>query len=76
MRSIQVENVPTDVHRTLKRRAGGAGQSLQDYLLQLLCTEARSPTVEEVRQRAGGRTGGGIGLNEAVAAVRAERDSR
>lgn len=69
-------NVPTDVHQTPEQRAGGTGQSLQEYLLQLLCTEARPPTVEEVLQRAGERTGSTFSLEEAVAAVRAERDSR
>lgn len=69
-------NVPNDVHQTLERRADDAGQSLQEYLLQRLCAEARSPTVEEVLQRAGERTGSTFSLKEAVAAVRAERDSR
>ena len=76
MISIQVKNVPSDVHQTLRRRAVGAGQSLQEYLLHLLCEQARTPTLEEVLERAGGRAGGNIGAAEAVAAVRAERDSR
>ena len=76
MISIQVKNVPSDVHQTLRRRAVGAGQSLQEYLLHLLCAQARTPTLEEVLDRAGGRAGGNIGAAEAVAAVRAERDSR
>ena len=76
MTSIQVKNVPSDVHQTLRERAVGAGQSLQEYLLHLLCEEARTPTLEEVLERAGGRTGGNIGLEAAVAAVRDERDSR
>ena len=74
--SIQVKNVPGDVHQTLRRRAVGAGQSLQEYLLHLLCEQARTPTLDEVLERAGGRAGGNIGAAEAVAAVRAERDSR
>ena len=74
--SIQVKNVPSDVHQTLRRRAVGAGQSLQEYLLQLLCEQARTETLEEVLQRAGGRAGGNIGREAAVAAVRADRDSR
>lgn len=76
MASIQVKNVPSDVHQTLRRRAGGAGQSLQEYLLQLLCEQARTPTLAEVLDRAGGRAGGNIGFEAAVAAVRAERDTR
>ena len=76
MTSIQVKNVPSDVHQTLRQRAVGAGQSMQEYLLHLLCEQARTPTLEEVLERAGGRAGGNIGAAEAVAAVRAERDSR
>ena len=76
MTSIQVKNVPSDVHQTLRQRAVGAGQSMQEYLLHLLCEQARTPTLEEVLERAGGRAGGNIGAAEAVAGVRAERDSR
>ena len=76
MASIQVKNVPSDVHQTLRQRAVGAGQSLQEYLLQLLCEQARNPTLEEVLDRAGDRAGGNIGWEAAVAAVRADRDSR
>ena len=74
--SIQVKNVPSDVHQALRRRAGGAGQSLQEYLLHLLCQQARTPTLEEVLERAGGRAGGNIGREAAVEAIRAERDAR
>ncbi len=76
MTSIQVKNVPSDVHHTLRQRAVGSGQSLQEYLLQLLCEQARTPTLDEVLERAAGRAGGNIGLEAAVAAVRADRDSR
>ena len=76
MTSIQVKNVPSDVHQTLRQRAVGSGQSLQEYLLQLLCEQARTPTLDEVLERAAGRAGGHIGLEAAVAAVRADRDSR
>ena len=76
MTSIQIKNVPSDVHHTLRQRAVGSGQSLQEYLLQLLCEQARTPTLDEVLERAAGRAGGNIGLEAAVAAVRADRDSR
>ncbi|MXZ99226.1 MAG: hypothetical protein F4Z23_09340 [Acidimicrobiaceae bacterium] len=76
MTSIQVKNVPSDVHHTLRQRAVGSGQSLQEYLLQLLCEQARTPTLEEVLERAAGRAGGNFSAAEAVAAVRSERDAR
>jgi len=74
--SIQVKDVPEDVHATLRRRAAAAGQSLQEYLLAQLVEEAHTPTVDELLERAGGRAGGRAGFKAAVKAVRAERDSR
>lgn len=76
MPSIQVKDVPEDVHATLRRRAGVAGQSLQEYLLARLVEEARTPTLEELVERVGHRTGGRVALGEAVRAVRADRDAR
>jgi plasmid stability protein len=46
MPSVQVKDVPEDVHATLRRRAAVAGQSLQEYLLARLVNEARSPTLD------------------------------
>jgi hypothetical protein len=74
--SIQVKDVPDDVHATLRRRAALAGQSLQEYLLARLVEEANSPTLDEVLDRAGGRSGGRAGFKAAVKAVRGDRDSR
>lgn len=74
--SVQIKNVPEDVHRVLRRRAAAAGQSLQEYLLGRLTDEARAPTLEEVLARAGERAGGSVPLAEAVAALRADRESR
>lgn len=76
MPSIQVKDVPDDVHGILRQRAVAAGQSLQEYLLARLTEEARTPTVAEVLARVEHRTGGRIGLRAAVRAVRAERDHR
>jgi plasmid stability protein len=76
MPSIQVKDVPADVHATLRRRAAAAGKSLQEYLLEQLIEEAHAPTLDEVLDRAGGRAGGRAGLEVAAAAVRAERDAR
>lgn len=76
MPSIQVKDVPADVHLTLRRRAAAAGQSLQEYLLARLVQDAHTPTVDELLDRAGGRAGGRADLETAAAAVRAERDAR
>lgn len=76
MPSIQIKNVPADVHRVLRRRAVEAGQSLQEYLLARLTEEAAQPTLDEVLRRASERASGSVSLGEAARAVRADRDAR
>jgi antitoxin FitA len=76
MTSIQIKDVPNDVHTALRRRAAAEGRSLQEYLLGRLIEEARSPTLEEVLDRAGGRSGGDVPLLEAAAEIRLDRDGR
>jgi hypothetical protein len=74
--SIQIKDVPDDVHAILRQRAAAAGKSLQEYLLARLLEDARTPTLGQVLDRAGGRAGGRVGFKSAAKAVRAERDSR
>jgi plasmid stability protein len=76
MPSIQVKDVPDDVHATLRSRAAAAGMSLQEYLLGRLIDEAHTPTLEEVLARAGGRAGGRAPLRTAAKIVRSDRESR
>lgn len=76
MTSVQIKDVPEETHAVLRQRAARAHQSLQEYLLTRLIEEARMPTVEEVLERAGGRTGGSVPFSAAVEAVRRERDRR
>jgi antitoxin FitA len=76
MPSIQVKDVPDEVHATLRRRAAAAGMSLQEYLLARLVEDASAPTLEEVLARAGGRAGGRAPLKASTRAVRADRDAR
>jgi predicted nucleic acid-binding protein len=66
--SIQVKDVPADVHAVLRKRAANNGMSLQEYLLAHLVEEASTPTLDEVLDRAGGRSGGSVLLDVAVAA--------
>ena len=76
---IQVRDVPEDVRDELARKAALAGQSLQSYLLGELTTLSERPSMAEIiarnqaRARAAGST---VTMPDAVAAVRAERDSR
>lgn len=76
MPSIQVKDVPPEVHATLTKKAAASGKSLQAYLLERLRLEADSLSLEEVLQRVERQTGGRAGLLDAAAAVRADRDSR
>jgi hypothetical protein len=73
MPSIQIKNVPPDVHRVVRQRAAAAGQSLQEYLLAQLTRQAREETLDEVLDRAGGRAGGSVGLAFSAEALRVDR---
>jgi antitoxin FitA len=72
-RTIQIRNVPDDVHRVLRTRAAAAGLSLSDYLLGELIRVAERPPVSDVLARAGVRRGGAR-TTDIVAAVRSGRD--
>jgi len=76
MPSVQIKNVPADVHAVLRRRAAASGQSLQEYLLGRLTEEARHDSLDEVLERAGGRAGGSVPLAFAARTLRAERERR
>lgn len=72
-RSIQIRNVPDDVHRTLRARAAAAGLSLSDYLLEDITRLAERPPVADVIRRAASRSGGAE-AELIVEAVRSGRD--
>jgi plasmid stability protein len=71
---IQIRNVPDAIHRTLKVRAAGAGQTLSDYLLAELERVAARPTREEMLARIHGRKRVVLKTPAAVV-IREERDS-
>lgn len=50
-KTLQVREVPEDVHRTLKVRAALAGLSLSDFVLRELERVARRPSREELYER-------------------------
>jgi plasmid stability protein len=58
MPSIQVKDVPDEVHATLRRRAAEKRQSLQEYLLARLEEDAATPTLDEVLDRPGSGVSG------------------
>ena len=76
MPSVQIKDVPLDVHAVLRTRALAARQSLQEYLLARLIDEASRPTLDEVLDRAGSRSGGTLSFAESVRSVREDRGRR
>jgi antitoxin FitA len=73
MKTIQVRNVPDDVHHALRVRAAATGISLSDFALGELERVALHPLVSGLLERAGTRTGGAQS-DAIVASIRAGRD--
>jgi plasmid stability protein len=73
VKTIQIRNVPDDVHRVLRSRAAAAGLSLSDYALEELERVADHPPVADLIARARTRAGG-ASAEAVVAAVRSGRD--
>ena len=76
MPSVQIREVPEDVHEALVRKAAEAGQSLQQYLFAQLVTIATTPTVDEVIARVEQRAKGTLTREDAVDQLAAERAGR
>ena len=75
MASLQLRDVPEDVHRELKVRAAKAGQSLSEYALAVLKTHTAHPTFAEIADRIAQRTA--VEPTSSVGElIRAERDAR
>lgn len=73
MKTVQIRNVPDDVHAELRSRAAAAGLSLSEYLLRVAIREAERPSVAEVLLR-NSRREWGVGEGRATSALRAIRD--
>lgn len=76
MRSVLIRDLTEETHRKLMRQARRRGQSLQQYLAGELRRLASSPTLDEVLARVEARSGGRVGLEQAVEDVTAERERR
>ena len=74
MPNVLVRNLPAEVHSTLLQRADAAGLSLQQYLSMELTRMASTPTTSEVLARIQSRSGGRVGLAQAVADLDDERE--
>jgi plasmid stability protein len=77
MATIQIRNVPEDVHRRYQLRATAAGMSLQEYLLAELKRNAdlRSPAelVGDIEERMRIEGDEGLSRSSAAAVVHADR---
>lgn len=75
MKTIQIRNVPDELHRALKVRAAQEGISLSDLALAELRKKADRPTRNELLDRISART---IkrSRQSPTASMRSERDSR
>lgn len=58
MKTIQIRNVPDEIHLELRIRAAKANLSLSDYVLAELERKMAKPPLAEVLERAGNRSGG------------------
>lgn len=73
MATLQIRDVPDDVHRALRSRAAAAGLSLSDYARGVLGRAAQRPTPAELTARIAAR--GAVTPAESTEdAVRAIRD--
>lgn len=72
-RSVQIRDVPDEIHRTLRSRAAAAGLSLSDYLLAEIVRVAQRPPIAEVLAKASSRHGGSA-PEDIIDAVRSGRD--
>jgi plasmid stability protein len=74
-KTIQVRNVPDDVHRTLKMRAAAAGMSLSDHLKRELEIAASRPTLDEIEARVRRRGESDLRTATIVSTLREMRDA-
>lgn len=79
MATIQIRDVPDEVHRVYRRRAAAAGMSLQEFLRLELSRNAtlRTPAeiVAEVEGRLASLGGEGHATRSTAAAIRSDRSS-
>jgi antitoxin FitA len=79
MATIQIRDIPDDVHRTYKARAAAAGMSLQEYLRAELVENARLRAPAELAAEVQADVDAGVAqltAASAAAVIRADRDGR
>lgn len=73
-KSVQIRDVPDQVHRALRTRAAEAGKSLSDYLLEELLELSALPSIAASIKSARSQEGGAT-TEQIVAAARSGRDT-
>lgn len=74
-KNLQVRDLPDPVHRELKRRAKVRGETLTDYVQDILEREVARPPAEEVFARIRSRVPVDLG-SDAAETIRKERAAR
>ncbi|WP_420626685.1 FitA-like ribbon-helix-helix domain-containing protein [Candidatus Poriferisodalis sp.] len=75
MKSLQIRNVPEELHRRLKSRAALEGQSLSEFAIRELQRVLERPTRQELAEQVA-RLDRATVSETAAQAVRAVRDSQ
>ncbi len=72
-RTVQIRDLPDEVHKALRLRAAESGLSLSEYLRTELAEVAARPSIAAVLERAAAR-GGGAAREDILEAVHGGRD--
>lgn len=72
-KTIQIRNVPDEIHAELKARAAANGQSLSAYVLDHVNDLASHPPIADVLRRGGARFGPNVTTKMIVDAIRGGR---
>lgn len=75
VKSIQIRDVPDDVHRSLRTRAASCGLSLSEFLLREVERISERPPLAEALREARDRSWG-VPPGAGVSALRSLRDER
>jgi plasmid stability protein len=60
-KTLQIRDVPEDIHATIRARAALAGKTVSQYLLEIVTGIAKQPTLKEVADRVKARTASATG---------------
>lgn len=75
MPSLQVKNVPEETLAVLRKRAADNHQSLQEYMLEKLITEAQRPTWDEIWAEVDRTPGSPVTYDDILEALDASRET-